>query len=86
MLLSVDCLHPRDISFPLPFPQKQVQPRLAYYMKHTAELPTSQYLCPINRGIVMVKDHIGGISYWTLGYPYPQNWALLDDNFTIRKY
>lgn len=26
-----------------------------------------------------------GISYWTLGYPYPENWALLEDNFTIRK-
>ncbi|MEQ6388574.1 LysM peptidoglycan-binding domain-containing protein [Bacillaceae bacterium S4-13-58] len=26
-----------------------------------------------------------GISYWVLGYPYPQNWALLEDNFTIRK-
>ncbi|WP_409288049.1 LysM peptidoglycan-binding domain-containing protein [Peribacillus sp. SCS-37] len=26
-----------------------------------------------------------GISYWTLGYPYPQNWLLLEDNFTIRK-
>ena len=35
----------------------------------------------------MVKDYnLGGISYWALGYPYPQNWALLDDNFTIRKY
>ncbi|TLS37013.1 LysM peptidoglycan-binding domain-containing protein [Pseudalkalibacillus caeni] len=33
-----------------------------------------------------VKDYgLGGISYWTLGYPYPQNWVLLDDNFTIRK-
>lgn len=26
-----------------------------------------------------------GISYWTLGYPFPQNWALLEDNFTVRK-
>ena len=26
-----------------------------------------------------------GISYWTLGYPYPQNWVLLEDNFLIRK-
>lgn len=26
-----------------------------------------------------------GISYWALGYPYPQNWALLEDNFNIRK-
>lgn len=26
-----------------------------------------------------------GISYWALGYPYPQNWALLEDNFTVRK-
>ena len=35
----------------------------------------------------MVKDYnLGGISYWALDYPYPQNWALLDDNFTIRKY
>lgn len=26
-----------------------------------------------------------GISYWALGYPFPQNWTLLGDNFTIRK-
>ncbi len=26
-----------------------------------------------------------GISYWALGYPFPQNWALLEDNFTIQK-
>jgi spore germination protein len=26
-----------------------------------------------------------GISYWVLGNPFPQNWALLADNFTIRK-
>lgn len=34
----------------------------------------------------MVKDyHLRGISYWVLGYPFPQNWLLLGDNFTIRK-
>lgn len=34
----------------------------------------------------MVKDyHLRGISYWVLGYPFPQNWLLLEDNFTIRK-
>lgn len=34
----------------------------------------------------MVKQYnLRGISYWALGYPYPQNWALLNDNFTIRK-
>jgi spore germination protein len=33
-----------------------------------------------------VKDYdLRGISYWTLGYPYPQNWLLLNDNFSIRK-
>jgi spore germination protein len=26
-----------------------------------------------------------GISYWALAYPYPANWALLEDNFTVRK-
>ncbi|MGE7602634.1 LysM peptidoglycan-binding domain-containing protein [Peribacillus sp. NPDC097675] len=26
-----------------------------------------------------------GISYWALGFPYPQNWALLADNFSIKK-
>lgn len=26
-----------------------------------------------------------GISYWVLGYPFPQNWVLLRDNFTIKK-
>jgi spore germination protein len=33
-----------------------------------------------------VKSYgLGGISYWALGYPFPQNWALLADNFTVRK-
>ena len=33
-----------------------------------------------------VKNYgLGGISYWTLGYPFPQNWALLEDNFTVRR-
>ncbi|MGI6704852.1 MAG: LysM peptidoglycan-binding domain-containing protein [Clostridia bacterium] len=26
-----------------------------------------------------------GISYWALGYPFPENWTLLEDNFTVRK-
>lgn len=34
----------------------------------------------------MTKQYnLRGISYWVLGYPYPQNWALLNDNFTIKK-
>lgn len=34
----------------------------------------------------MVKQYkLRGISYWVLGYPFPQNWLLLGDNFTIRK-
>ncbi|MCR8658703.1 LysM peptidoglycan-binding domain-containing protein [Paenibacillus endoradicis] len=34
----------------------------------------------------MVKQyHLRGVSYWALGFPYPQNWVLLDDNFTIKK-
>lgn len=32
------------------------------------------------------RYNLRGISYWALGYPYPQNWALLDDNFIIKKY
>ncbi len=33
-----------------------------------------------------VKDYgLSGISYWALGYPFPQNWVLLRDNFTVRK-
>lgn len=33
-----------------------------------------------------VKNYnLRGISYWALGFPFPQNWALLEDNFTIRK-
>ncbi|RUQ25151.1 LysM peptidoglycan-binding domain-containing protein [Peribacillus cavernae] len=26
-----------------------------------------------------------GVSYWVLGYPFPQNWELLADTFIIRK-
>lgn len=34
----------------------------------------------------MAKQYnLRGISYWALGYPYPQNWALLKDNFNIKK-
>lgn len=34
----------------------------------------------------MVKQYnLRGVSYWALGFPFPQNWALLDDNFTIKK-
>ncbi|HYE83368.1 MAG TPA: LysM peptidoglycan-binding domain-containing protein [Clostridia bacterium] len=31
-----------------------------------------------------VKSYnLRGVSYWALGYPFPQNWALLEDNFNI---
>ncbi|MFJ5625121.1 LysM peptidoglycan-binding domain-containing protein [Peribacillus loiseleuriae] len=34
----------------------------------------------------LVKEYnLRGISYWVLGYPFPQNWTLLEDNFLIRK-
>ncbi|OQM44976.1 spore gernimation protein [Anoxybacillus sp. UARK-01] len=34
----------------------------------------------------LVKEYqLRGISYWVLGYPFPENWALLEDNFHIRK-
>lgn len=34
----------------------------------------------------MVKQYnLRGVSYWALGYPFPQNWALLQDYFTIKK-
>ncbi|MBO8157154.1 MAG: LysM peptidoglycan-binding domain-containing protein [Bacillaceae bacterium] len=34
----------------------------------------------------LVKEYgLRGISYWVLGYPFPQNWTLLEDNFQIRK-
>jgi spore germination protein len=34
----------------------------------------------------LIKEYrLRGISYWVLGRPFPQNWALLEDNFNIRK-
>ncbi|PAQ14710.1 spore gernimation protein [Bacillaceae bacterium SAOS 7] len=34
----------------------------------------------------LAKDYnLRGISYWVLGYPFPQNWVLLEANFRIRK-
>ncbi len=34
----------------------------------------------------LVKEfNLRGISYWALGYSYPQNWVLLEDTFVIRK-
>jgi len=33
-----------------------------------------------------VKSYrLKGISYWVLGLQFPQNWALLEDNFSIKK-
>lgn len=33
-----------------------------------------------------VKEYgLRGISYWGLGYPFTQNWVLLNDNFEIKK-
>lgn len=34
----------------------------------------------------LIKEYnLRGVSYWVLGYPFPQNWVLLEDNFQIRK-
>lgn len=34
----------------------------------------------------LVKEYnLRGVSYWALGYRFPQNWVLLDDLFTIKK-
>lgn len=34
----------------------------------------------------LIKDYkLRGVSYWVLGFAYPQNWVLLEDNFTIKK-
>lgn len=34
----------------------------------------------------LVKEYnLRGLSYWALCYPFPQNWALLNQNFIIRK-
>lgn len=34
----------------------------------------------------LVKQYrLRGISYWVLGYSFPQNWVLLDDNFVVKK-
>ncbi|WP_019120823.1 LysM peptidoglycan-binding domain-containing protein [Brevibacillus massiliensis] len=35
----------------------------------------------------LVQEYnLRGISYWELGFPFPQNWVLLNDHFRIRKY
>lgn len=34
-----------------------------------------------------VKEYgLEGISYWALGYPFPQNWTLLQENFYITRF
>ncbi|ARO19269.1 glycosyl hydrolase [Bacillus tropicus] len=34
---------------------------------------------------LLKEQGIGGISYWKIGLPFPQNWRLLVENFTITK-
>lgn len=36
--------------------------------------------------LLAIEFNLRGISYWALGYPFPQNWALLGDYFDIRKF
>lgn len=34
-----------------------------------------------------IKNYqLRGSSFWVLGNPFPQNWAILQDNFTVRKW
>ncbi|MGE7092901.1 LysM peptidoglycan-binding domain-containing protein [Lysinibacillus sp. NPDC048646] len=34
----------------------------------------------------MVKQYkLRGVSYWALGFPFPQNWVLLNNEFSIKK-
>jgi len=34
----------------------------------------------------LIKEYnLRGVSYWALGYPFAQNWTLLNSNFTIKK-
>lgn len=34
----------------------------------------------------LIKEYnLRGVAYWVLGHPFPQNWAVLQDNFTVRK-
>ncbi|PGS77377.1 spore gernimation protein [Bacillus cereus] len=35
---------------------------------------------------IVKKYGLRGVSYWVLGYAFPQNWTLLTDNFSIRKF
>ncbi|NOU98828.1 LysM peptidoglycan-binding domain-containing protein [Paenibacillus planticolens] len=34
---------------------------------------------------LVTSYNLRGVSYWVLGYPFPQNWPLLEDNFHVRK-
>jgi len=34
---------------------------------------------------LVTDNNLKGLSYWELGFPFPQNWALLQDRFNIRK-
>jgi len=34
---------------------------------------------------LMKEYHLPGVSYWVLGYSFPQNWALLENNFNVKK-
>ncbi|HEX7064928.1 MAG TPA: LysM peptidoglycan-binding domain-containing protein [Bacillales bacterium] len=34
----------------------------------------------------LVKEYqLRGVSYWVLSYPFPQNWLVLEENFTVQK-
>lgn len=34
----------------------------------------------------LVREYgLRGVSYWALCYPFPENWELLNENFTVRK-
>ncbi|MDR1928406.1 MAG: spore gernimation protein, partial [Oscillospiraceae bacterium] len=40
----------------------------------------------IFRKLELVREYgLGGVSYWTVNYPFPQNWRLLEEYFRVSK-
>jgi len=35
--------------------------------------------------LLMSQYNLGGISYWTVNRPFPQNWSVLESMFDVRK-
>lgn len=77
----------RNVGATINYDYSQQAPYFNYYDNNKNEhIVWFEDVRSIQAKFDLVKElNLRGISYWKLGFPFPQNWVLLEDNFIIKK-